>query len=110
MAKNYVQEGKIMSWTNGTGGDIASGDVVLIGTRVGVALVDIADGESGSVAVAEVFEVPKVAPLAIAAGDFLYWDVADANFNKTATDNTLGGYAFADAASADTTVNIKLNG
>jgi predicted RecA/RadA family phage recombinase len=109
MAQNYVQEGAVMPWTNGTGGDISSGDVVLVGTRVGVALGDIADGDDGQVAIEGVFEVAKAAPLVISQGDLLYWDAADENFNKTDTDNTLAGFAFADAASADTTVLIKLN-
>lgn len=109
MAQNHVQEGKIMAWTNDTGSDVASGDVVKVGNRVGVALGDIASTEEGSVAMSEVFEVPKVAALAVTAGDDLYWDVLDGNMNKTASGNTLAGYAFADAAADATTVKINLN-
>ncbi|MCB2218061.1 MAG: DUF2190 family protein [Desulfobulbaceae bacterium] len=109
MAQNYVQEGAVMPWTNGLSADVASGDVVLVGTRVGVALGDIADGEDGQLAIEGVWEVPKAAPLEISQGDLLYWDAADENFNKTATDNTLSGFAFAGAESAATTVLIKLN-
>ena len=98
-----------MPWTNGTSADVAAGDVVVAGTLIGIALGDIADGETGEVAIQEVWEVPKAAPLVIAQGDLVYWDVADGNINKTATDNVLAGVAFAGAVSAATTVLVKLN-
>lgn len=110
MAQNHVQEGKVMPWTNGTGSAVASGDVVLIGTKIGVALGDIANGAVGSVAVDEVYEIAKAAPLVLAQGAAVYWDAADENVNATESGNTYGGYAFEAAASADTTVKIKLNG
>lgn len=110
MAANHVQKGSVISWTNGTGSAVSAGDVVLVGTtRVGIALQDIASTAEGEVAIEEVWEVTKAAPLVIAQGDLLYWDAGDENFNKTATDNTLAGFAAKAAASADTTVHIKLN-
>ena len=110
MAQNHIQSGAVMPYTNATGADIAADAVVLVGTRIGIALGDIADTESGQLAIEEVWTVPKVAPLVIAQGDLVYWDAADANVNKTATDNTLAGFAFAAAGSADTTVQVKING
>lgn len=109
MAKNHIQKGSAMPYTNATGSDIASGDVVVVGTLVGIAMGDIADTATGELAIEEVWEVAKAAPLVIAQGDLLYWDTADSNVNKTATDNTLAGVAFAGAVSAATTVYIKLN-
>lgn len=108
MATNHVQKGRVMSWTNGTGSAVSSGDVVLVGNVVCIALGDIADGAEGELATEEVFTVAKAAPLVISQGDLLYWDAGDDNFNKTATDNHLAGFAFTAAASADTTVQIKL--
>lgn len=32
---SYVQEGKTMNWTNGTGVDVPAGGVILVGTRLG---------------------------------------------------------------------------
>ena len=61
MAKNHVQPGKVLDYVNDTGADIASGDVVKAGALLGVALKDIPDSETGSVAVDGVFAVPKVA-------------------------------------------------
>ena len=110
MATNHIQEGNIMTWTNATGTAVAAGDPVLVGARVGIALGDIANTATGELAMGEVWQVAKAAPLVIAQGGLVYWDAADANVNTTATDNTLAGYAFVAAASADTTVKIKLNG
>jgi predicted RecA/RadA family phage recombinase len=83
-----------------------------------VALGDIADDESGELAVAEVFEVRKAAGEALTQGSKLYWD-ADGNpqggtagtgcLTATATDNTYAGVAFAAAGATAETVAIKLN-
>lgn len=118
MATNRVQPGQTLTWTNGTGGDVVSGQVVVIGNRIGVALGDIADGEDGDVAVEEVFSLPKAAE-ALSQGAALYWD-ADGDpvggtagtgaVTATSTDNTPAGYAAYAAASADATVDTKLNG
>ena len=110
MAQNHIQEGSVMSWTNGSGADVSADDVVLVGKRIGIALGDIPKTAEGELAIAEVFAIPKAAPLVITQGALVYWDAADGNVNVTSTDNTLAGFAFKAAASADTTVQVKLNG
>ncbi len=110
MANNYIQEGKTLTYSNATGSAIAAGDLVIVGQRVGVALVDIADGASGAVAVEGVYEVAKEASLSVSQGDLLYCDATSGELDKTETDHTLAGYAFADSASSETTVKVKLNG
>ena len=108
MAQNHIQKGAATLFTNSSGSDIVSGEVVVVGDMIGVAAGDIADGESGTLFIEEVFELAKEAPLVIAQGDTVYWDAANSNIDKTDT-NTLAGKAFAAAASADTTVLVKLN-
>jgi predicted RecA/RadA family phage recombinase len=108
MAQNHVQEGKIMTWTNATGTAVVSGEVIVVGALVCVALGAIANGAVGELAIAEVWNLPKEAPLVIAQGDVVYWDDTNNNIDKTNT-NVLAGKAFAAAASADTTVKVKLN-
>ena len=110
MADNYIQEGKHLDYDNDTGSDIESGDLVVIGQRVGVALVDIDDGDAGAVAVEGVFEVDKEASLAVTQGDLLYCNETGGELDKTETSQTLAGYAFADAAASASTVKVKLNG
>lgn len=108
MAQNHIQTGDVMPWINATGLDVAAGSVVEIGATVGVALGDIADGAAGSVAIEEVFELPKEAPLVIAQGVVVYWDSTAGVITLTATDNPVAGKAFAAAASAAVTVQVKL--
>jgi predicted RecA/RadA family phage recombinase len=107
--KNYIQKGERITYTNGTGSAIDAGDLVKIGVRVGVAAVDIAVGASGAVAMGGVFEVTKEAPLVITQGDLLYLDATSGQLDKTATAQTLAGYAHASAAIADVVVQVKLN-
>lgn len=108
MAKNHVQPGAVMPWTNGTGSNVASGAVVVVGQFVTVALGDIANGEAGELATEEVWEMPKAAGLAMGQGDRVYWDVADGNLNKTAADNFDAGLVFEAAEAAAVTVKVKL--
>lgn len=77
MAGNYVQPGDVIQYT--AGADISVGKVVKIGALLGVALVDIANGATGSVAIRGVFTVPKVSAAVIAQGERLVWDVSAAS-------------------------------
>ncbi|MEG0937912.1 MAG: DUF2190 family protein [Comamonas sp.] len=114
MAKNHVQPGKVLDYVNDTGADIASGDVVKAGALLGVALKDIPDGETGSVAVDGVFAVPKVAGTAIAQGAAVVFKAATKAFTvgATAAGDVSGAaaVAFNAAAAGDTVVNIKFTG
>ncbi|HBI15023.1 MAG TPA: hypothetical protein DDY20_05845 [Desulfobulbaceae bacterium] len=107
MAKNHIQPGTTMPWINGTAADVVSGEVVVVGAMVCVALGDIAIGAEGNLATEEVWEVAKEAPLVIDQGDIVYWDAVNSNIDLTNT-NVVAGKAFAAAASAATTVLVKL--
>lgn len=50
--QSYIP-GNVVTFSNSTGSAIASGDTVIVGSIGGVALVDIPDGSSGSVAIAD---------------------------------------------------------
>lgn len=93
MATNRVQDGKVIQFTNG-GAAILSGAVVVIGVFVGVALVDIANGETGSVALTQVYNLPKVDAAVIAQGETVLWDVSaqevDDNAAVAASGDVLG--------------------
>ena len=114
MANNHVQPGKVLDYVNITGALIQSGDVVLAGALLGVSLVDIAPGATGSVAVDGVFAVPKKAGTAIAQGVELVYKAADKEFTvgaAVAGDVTGGSaVAFAAADAAATVVNVKFTG
>lgn len=118
MAKNYVTDGKVIQWTNGTGADVASGQIVKVGPNMlGAALVAIADGASGSVAVDGVFTAPKVSAAVFAQGEKLLFDVSAGSgvgaFDDSAatpeSGDVLGGaIAWVAGANTETTCTIKL--
>ncbi len=114
--QNKVQNGKTITYAP-SGGNVSTGQFLLIGALAAVALTDIADGETGACQTEGVFELPK-ATGAINQGAQLYWD-ADGDpvggvagsgaLTTTPTDNTPVGKAWADAASGDAKVKIKIN-
>lgn len=112
--KNYIQDGDRLTWTNGTGSDVAAGAPVVIGNLIGVACVAIANGASGAVAMEGVFTLPKATGSAWTAGSRLLWDASAARFDVgTATpatgDVSVCCVAWGAAASADTTGLVKIN-
>lgn len=119
MAKNYESDGKVIQWTNGTGSAVASGQVVKVGvSMLGVALVAIAAGASGSVAVEGVFSgVPKVSAAVFTQGEKLLFDVSangalgafDDSAATPATGDVMGGaVAWVAGANTETTCTVKL--
>lgn len=109
MAKKYIQPGNVIDHTAGSA--ISSGDAIVIGVLLGVALADIANGDTGSVQIEGVFEMPKLSTAVIAAGDKLIWDVSAEQFIvASAATGDLDGCAVAVAAAGNgtTTVLAKL--
>ena len=100
--KNYLQEGVNLPVT--VTAAVKSGDLVVKGKLVGVAVKAAAAAEQVTVTTEGVFRLPKVTALVIGVGDSLYWD-ADGDpvggtagsgaINKTAGGNTKIGYATA---------------
>lgn len=112
MATNYEQPGEVIDWVNGSGSAVSSGDVVVIGAVLGVALTDIASTATGSVAVKGVFTVPKVSAAVIAQGEALTYDVSVAKFDDNAasagTGDITGAACYAFEASAATVTALKV--
>ena len=107
MTTKFVQPGEVIDYT--AGANIASGQVVLMGARIGVALKAIANGETGPVQVTSVFNIAKLSSDNMAQGALLYWDNTNSRLTTTASGNTLAGFAAAAAAASTTSVNIKIN-
>lgn len=106
MAKNFIQEGKVLDYT--AAADIASGQFVLVGAIGAVALAAIANGATGPVQVEGVFSVPKASG-AVTQGAKLYWDAGNSVLTTTSSGNTIVGVAAAAAQSGDARVSILLN-
>ena len=116
MATNFVQDGNVIDYSN-SGSAISSGDLVVMGETLGVALVDIAATTgTGAVAVTGVYNFAKVSGAVIAQGESLTWDVSasafDDNAATPATGDVTGASCFAAeaAGSGVTTIAVKLTG
>lgn len=110
---NYIAPGVTRPWLNNSGGAVASGDVVVDGQTLGIAAVDIANGETGEVQYSGRFSVPKVSAAVIAGGDPVIWDVSASEFDdKLATpaagDVSNGAKAVGAWGAATTTMEIQL--
>jgi len=96
------QEGASIDYTPSS--DVSAGDVIVQEDLVGVAKDDIAADELGALAVGGVYFVKKDETEAFAAGQLIYWDVADDNVTDDADSGTnkLFGKAVLAAIAADT--------
>jgi predicted RecA/RadA family phage recombinase len=105
----YVTAGRVLDYV--AGANITSGQVLVVGTKIGVALAAISNGSTGSVQIAGVFTLPKKAADVIAQGANVYWDSVTNGGEITTTvgSNTLAGVAYVAAAGATTTVQVLLN-
>lgn len=108
MTTKYVTEGCVIDYSAGS--TIASGQVLVVGTKVGVALTAIANGSVGSVQIAGVFRLAKLPTDVIGQGALVYWDTANSRLTTTSAGNTLAGVAYAAAGNGATTVDTLLNG
>ncbi|MCA9295949.1 MAG: DUF2190 family protein [Phycisphaerales bacterium] len=102
--------GMTMPWVNDTGSTVASGGIVDLGTRIGIAITEIKDGETGDLALNGVHRLPSISG---AGNDFtqmdaLYFDSGAGNITDVVGANTPAGFAFQDKPEADTTVLIRL--
>jgi len=103
--KTLIQKGDTIDFT--AGADIESGDLVLNGSVVGVAITDAANGAAAIASVSGVHEVSKDAD-EVAIGVPLYYNASSGKLTTTADSNKLAGYAWAAAGSAAATVKVRL--
>lgn len=108
MLATYVAPGAAIDYTPGTA--VAAGDVVVVGSIVGVATRDIAANALGALAIKGVFRVAKATTSvsAIAAGAKLYWDAGNEVATTVASTHKVLGYAVAAASATDDTVDVDL--
>lgn len=99
---NYIKKGDIIDYTNATAAAIASGDVVVMGTGIGVALSDIAVNATGSLQVTGLFSLAALAGQAWTKGDDLFWDATNERLTLLAIGNTYAGKAVATKTSTAT--------
>ena len=112
MATNRVQRGDILTFTAVAA--LSSGDAVVIGDLVGVALTDAAIGEQVEVAIEEVYNLPKADADTINIGERVHYDVSAGEVIAFGTATASGdvedfGIAFeSKGATTGETIAVKL--
>ncbi|MDQ0315512.1 DUF2190 family protein [Amorphus orientalis] len=103
--RNYVQPGDVI--TVPASADIEAGDLVVIGSLVGVAAADAKSGNHVSLKTTGIFNMPKVSAQAWTIGAPIYWDGSVAT--TVSTDNDLIGVAVAVAANPSPSGQVRLS-
>jgi predicted RecA/RadA family phage recombinase len=106
---NYIQPGNNITVPAPVGG-VTSGQLVVIGSLIGVASTTQAAGVNVEIATSGVFDLPAKPTDEVAVGDLLYWDAANSYLTKTAGTGSkpLVGVAVSAKAAAVTIVRCKL--
>ena len=106
MKARYIQRGESIDFTPTA--DVAAGDIVKLGSLVGVSKLDIRAGELGALALVGVYEIATNGT-AIAAGAVVS---VDPGTGKVCDPGAAGavafGFAVAAAAATDTLVHVRL--
>jgi predicted RecA/RadA family phage recombinase len=106
--QNFIQPGRTLTVT--APGTIASGDVLVVGSIVGIAATDAASGADVEVDTEGVFSIPKVTTDVVSQGAPLYWNASAGKATITAGTGSkpLIGYATKAAGNGVTVVEAKL--
>ncbi|ARA70939.1 TPA: DUF2190 family protein [Pasteurella multocida] len=107
MAKNYIQDGDTLRFTAKKA--VKSGDVVVVGEMVGVAITDVENKAQGVLRVTGVFTVKAKQADNIEKGAVLYWDESAGEATTTKGSHKVLGKAWSDSGTSSTEVDVKLN-
>jgi predicted RecA/RadA family phage recombinase len=102
--KNFVQNGDNIDVIASAA--YTSGQLVIEGNLVGVAVADIASGATGSIATKGVYAFQKEAAATLVQGDIAYYDTTTKKLDATNTNPAVG---YVVAVSGDT-VHVKISG
>lgn len=107
MAKNFVQDGNTIAIAS-TAEDIASGDPIVVGDLVAVAITDIPKGRTGDGFTSGVFQLPKLPADVIPAGKKVF--IKGGVVQLADVDAVAAGYAWEAAAKDVAVIAVKING
>lgn len=107
MAKNFVQEGRTIPVLNAGTAEISSGDAVVLGSLVAIAITDIQAGEIGDGFTEGVFLLPKLPADVITAGAAVY--LKDGLIQLDSADAIGAGVAWEDAGASESLIEVKIN-
>ncbi|HUU32192.1 MAG TPA: DUF2190 family protein [Phycisphaerae bacterium] len=110
MADNYIEAGRVLPTTNGTGSALAAGKPILVGATLRVFLVDCANGASAAATTEGVWTLDATSAEDWADGAALYWVAGTAKISDTVGANTFVGWAVGAKVALATTAQMKLAG
>jgi predicted RecA/RadA family phage recombinase len=105
--KNFVAPGQTIQHTPAAAR--AAGAATLIGTRIGVAMSDVAISTEGTFAIKGVYTLPKLSTDVVTQGAALYWDNTNLRLTLTSAGNTICGWAYEAAGNGVTSVACVIN-
>src|ERR1700730_7040998 len=104
--KNYVAEGDIMDLAAPYA--VTAGQGAQVGSIIGVAVNDTANGAIGQFKTKGVFDLTKTAAINWTAGALLYWDNAARAITNVAAANKIAGVAVTAQVNADVIARVRL--
>lgn len=104
----YWQKGQSLDYTNSTDAVIEANTILTVGDLIGVAGTDIEPGETGSIHVEGVFQMPKKDTTEIKMGTPVYFGT-DGITATSGTSVKSAGYAAENSAAGETNILVKLN-
>lgn len=104
---SYIQQGDTINFTNNTSKDIFYGDVIKIGSRVGIAATNIPIGAIGTLSIVGVYEILAVKTEEFKVGDKLYLN-EEGLITKTVGDIYVG-FAVEDKAQSSSLSIVKID-
>ncbi|MBI4209524.1 MAG: DUF2190 family protein [Deltaproteobacteria bacterium] len=108
MSKSFVQTGEVLDYVNVTGRDLTSGEVIVVGSRIAVAAVDIPKDSEGSADLVGVFRLAKEVAATFNQGDKLFWDPVNNYLTKNSAGNIPAGMVFKEAPSGEAEALCRL--
>lgn len=107
--KNFVKNGEVLEIANGGIAIIPSGAVVVMAGLIGIAVANIAVGDTGSVNLEGVYEVPSNVAIP-AIGTPMYWNVGTQQADTDATVGPFIGNCAASVCDLEDGVRVLLPG
>ena len=107
---SFRGQGHRSDYTNGTSVAVASGDVVVLGNEIGIAVTAVAVGATGTLERSGVHELDALAAGAWVDGAQLYWDAAQLELTAVVAANPLAGKAWGAKVALTTVAQVLVNG
>ena len=104
----YWQRGEALDYVNTGTEKIEANTVIVLGSRIGVAGMEIFPGETGTLHVTGVYSMPKGSE-EVTAGADVYYSETDGEITTISDGNVKAGFACEEASASDSTVLVKIN-